>query len=165
MSGDRWTMSRYIVLFASTGLTLLWASIEKWGYPQWTYPLFDRDPGLLMGMDPRTYMVLAGFVEFNITYMLLSSTSPLSRLVALGFASIFTLAIYKFGMIDAVGHLLIIAILFVLAVRGPTEGRNILALDQKSIATEVYFMMGNYIFYFVLVFLAYYGLHYLTYGR
>ena len=68
-------------------------------------------------------------------------------------------------MIDAVGHLLIIAILFVLAVRGPTEGRNILALDQKSIATEVYFMMGNYIFYFVLVFLAYYGLHYLTYGR
>lgn len=165
MSGGRWTMSRYIVLFASTGLTLLWASIEKWGYPQWTYPLFDRDPGLLMGMDPRTYMVLAGFVEFNITYMLLSSTSPLSRLVALGFASIFTLAIYKFGMIDAVGHLLIIAILFVLAVRGPTEGRNILALDQKSIATEVYFMMGNYIFYFVLVFLAYYGLHYLTYGR
>ena len=61
-------------------------------------------------------MVLAGFVEFNVTYMLLSSASLLSRAFALGFGSIFALAIYKFGMIDAVGHLLIIAILFVLAV-------------------------------------------------
>jgi hypothetical protein len=56
----------FIVLYALMGLTLLWASVEKWGYPQWTYPLLERDPSLLMGLKPYPYMVLAGFVEFNV---------------------------------------------------------------------------------------------------
>ena len=83
-AGPGWLMSRYIVLYATTGLTLLWASIEKWGYPHWTLPLLASDPSLLMGLDPRTYMLLAGFVEFTLTFMLLSSASLLSRALALG---------------------------------------------------------------------------------
>lgn len=55
-----WLMSRYVVLYATTGLTLLWAAVEKWAYPSWTYPLLARDPGLLMSFEPRTYMVLGG---------------------------------------------------------------------------------------------------------
>ncbi len=71
---------------------------------------------------PPTFMVLAGFIEFTLTYMLLSSASLLSRAIALGFGSIFALAIFKFGMIDAVGHLLIMAILFVLIVSWADQG-------------------------------------------
>ncbi len=164
MTAPGWLMSRYLVLYAATGLTLLWASIEKWGYPVWTFPLLEREPELLMGFDARTYMLLAGFVEFNLTFMVLSSASLLSRAVTLGLVSIFVLAIAKFGMIDAVGHSLIIAILFVLIVRGPTKGRDFLVLDTKSLWTEAYFMTGLYILAFVLVFLAYYGFHYLAYG-
>jgi hypothetical protein len=164
MSGPGWVMSRYIVLYATTGLTLLWASIEKWGYPSWTYPLLARNPDLLMGMDASTYMVLAGYVEFTLTYMLLSSASLLSRALALGLGSVFALAIFKFGMIDAVGHLMIIAILVVLVLHGPTKGRSLVVLDQKSLWTEAYFMTSNYIFFFVMVFIAYYGLHHLAYG-
>ena len=126
-----WKKSRYIVLYAATGLTLLWASIEKWGYPDWTFPLLERDPSLLMGLDARTYMILAGFVEFNLTFVLLSSASLLSRALALGLMSVFVLAIAKFGMIDAIGHLLIIAILAVLVLHGPTEGRNFLVLERQ----------------------------------
>jgi hypothetical protein len=165
MPGPGWLMSRYIVLYATTGLTLLWAAIEKWGYPIWTYPLLARDPSLLMGFEPHTYMVLAGFVEFNLTFMALSSASLLSRGVTLGFLSIFVLAIAKFGMIDAVGHLLVIAILFVLIVRGPTKGRDFLVLEQKSLWTEAYFMTGLYILAFVMAFIAYYGFHFLAYGN
>ena len=165
MAGIGWTMSRYIVLYASTALTLLWAAVEKWGYAAWTYPLLAREPELLMGIAPGTYMVFAGFVEFNVTFMLLSSASLLSRVVALGFAAIFALAIYKFGLIDAIGHLLIIAILFVLAVRGPTKGRDFLVLREKSLWTEAYFMTGLYILAFVLIFIAYYGFHFLAYGN
>jgi hypothetical protein len=95
-----WKKSRYIVMYAATGLTLLWASIEKWGYPAWTFPLFESDPSLLMGLDPAVYMVLAGFVEFNLTFVLLSSSSLFSRAIALGLMSVFVLAIAKFGMID-----------------------------------------------------------------
>jgi hypothetical protein len=164
MSGPGWLMSRYIVLYATTGLTLLWAAIEKWAYPSWTYPLLARNPDLLMGFDAPTFMVLAGFVEFTLTYMLLSSASLLSRAIALGLGSVFALAIFRFGMIDAVGHFLLLAILFVLVVHGPTKGRAFVVLDQKSIWTEAYFMTSNYIFFFVLVFIAYYGLHYLSYG-
>lgn len=165
MSGPGWVMSRYIVLYAATALTLLWAAIEKWGYPSWTYPLLAREPDLLMGLEPRTYMVLAGFVEFNLAFMMLSSVSLPSRAVTLGLASIFVLAIAKFGMIDAIGHFLIIAILFVLIVHGPTKGRDFLVLEQKSLWTEAYFMTGLYILAFVLIFIAYYGLHFLAYGN
>ena len=163
--GPGWLMSRYIVLYAATGLTLLWASIEKWGYPMWTYPVLAREPGMLMGFEPQTYMMLAGFFEFNVTFMALSSVSLLSRAVSLVLVSIFLLAIAKFGMIDAVGHLLIIAILFVLILHGPTKGRNFLGLELKSLWTEAYFMTGLYILAFVMVFIAYYGFHFLSYGN
>jgi hypothetical protein len=164
-SGPGWVMSRYIVLYATTGLTLLWAAIEKWGYAIWTYPLLAREPELCMGFEPPTYMMLAGFFEFNVTFMALASASLLSRVVSLALVSIFLLAILKFGMIDAIGHLLIIAILFVLILRGPTKGRDFLVLEHKSLWTEAYFMTGLYVLAFVIVFVAYYGFHFLAYGN
>ena len=88
----------------------------------------------------------------------------LEVLMGLGLISIFLLAIVKFVLIDAVGHLPIIAILFVLIVRGPTQGRYFLVLEQKSLWTEAYFMTGLYFLAFVLVFIAYYGFHFLAYG-
>ena len=95
----------------------------------------------------------------------MSSASLLSRALALGLMSVFVLAIAKFGMIDAIGHLLIIAILAVLVLHGPTEGRNFLVLNGKSLWTEAYFMTGLYVLAFVLIFTAFYGLHYLAYGH
>lgn len=157
-----WLTVRYVVLFASTGLTLLWASIEKWGYPDWTYPLMQKDPSLLMGMSPQFFIVFAGFVEFNITFILLSSASIFSRIVALGLQSVFILAIYKFGLVDAIGHLLIIAILLILVVRGPTPARTLLVLSDRSLWTEAYFMTGLYVLAFNVMFIAYYGLYFLS---
>lgn len=159
-----WKKSGFIVLYALMGLTLLWASVEKWGYPQWTYPLLARDPSLLMGMEPYPYMVLAGFVEFNVIFLLLGAASIVTRMIALALEAVFILAIFKFGLIDAIGHLMIIAILFVLIVRGPTEARSILCLREKSIWMEAYFMTGLYYLAFVNTFLMYYGFHYLYYG-
>lgn len=158
-----WVKSRYVAMFAATGLTLLWASVEKWGYPQWTYPLLESDPGMLMGMSPYLYMVLAGFVEFNVTFILLSSASALSRLIALGLMLVFILAIFKFGLIDAIGHAPIIAILLVLVLRGPTSARELLVLPGKSIWVEAYFMTGLWFLAFNIVFLLYYGIYYLAY--
>lgn len=159
-----WITSRYVVMFAATGLTLLWASIEKWGYPYWTYPLLESNPGLLMGMSPYIYMLLAGFVEFNITFILFSSVSMFSRAIALGLMFVFILAIYEFGLIDAIGHSPIIAILLVLVLRGPTSARYFLALTGKTIWTEAYFMTGLWFLAFNVIFLAYYGTYHLVYG-
>ncbi len=158
LSGS-WIKFRYVTLYAATGITLLWASVEKWGYPDWTYPLLRKDPSILMGLNPEFYMLFAGFIEFNITFILLSTVSSFSRLIALGLNGVFILAIYKFGMIDAIGHLMIIAVLVILVVRGPTSARYFLVLSDKGLWAEAYFMTGLYILAFNIIFIAYYGLY------
>jgi hypothetical protein len=155
----KWRQSGFIVLYAATGVTLLWAAMEKFAYPHWSYDLLSAHADMLLGMSPHTYMLLAGFLEFGLAFVLLGAASIAGRLVALGLQGIFMLAIFKFGLLDAIGHLMIIAILLVLFVRGPTSAREILVLKEKSIWMETYFMTGLYFLAFVLIFIAYYGLH------
>ena len=156
--------SGFIVLFACTGLTLIWASVEKFAYADWTNPLFEKNPQMLMGMSPGRFMMVSGFVEFFVTFILLGAVSVVGRLISLGFMSIFVLAVIQFGIVDAIGHLMIVAILFVLIVRGPTDARDMLVLPDKSLFTEAYFMTGLYFLAFVMIFIFYYGIHHLSYG-
>ena len=165
VSSGGWKKSGFIVLYAITGICFLWIAIEKFAYPQWTYPLLAENPDLLFGMQPYPYMVLAGFVEFVIIFLLLGAASVVTRILALALQTILVLAIFKFGLIDAVGHLMIIAILFIMIVRGPTDARNILVLTTKTIQMEAYFMTGLYYLAFVNAFLLYYGFHYLCFGN
>jgi hypothetical protein len=160
----QWMKSGFVVLFAATGLTLGWAAIEKFAYPQWTYPFLQRNPGMTVGMSPDLFMTVSGFIEFTLGFVVLGAASVVGRLVALGLQSIFVLAIFKFGVVDAVGHLMIIAILLILVVRGPTDARNMLVLRDKLVWTEAYFMTGLYSLAFVTIFILYYGLHYVWYG-
>jgi hypothetical protein len=160
-----WLKSGFVTLFACAGLTLIWASVEKFAYAAWTVPILEDNPDMRMGLDPKTFMMVSGFVEFSITFALLGAASVVGRLVSLGTMSIFVLAVFKFGIVDAVGHLMIVAILFVLIVRGPTDARNMLVLPDKSVFTEAYFMTGLYFLAFVMIFILYYGLHYMVFGQ
>ena len=38
----------------AAAITLMWASIEKWAYPQWTFPLINDNPSMTMGYDPNS---------------------------------------------------------------------------------------------------------------
>jgi len=154
-----WVKLRYVWLFATTGLTLGWGALEKWAYPQWTYPLLEDRPELLLGFSPDFFMMSAGFVEFNIAFVLLGAASVASRLVALGLNVIFLFAVWLFGMIDAVGHAILIAVLLVLTLRGPTSARYFLVLSDKSLWAEAYFLTGLCILAINVLFIAYYGLH------
>jgi hypothetical protein len=156
-----WRMSGFVVLYATTGLTLTWAAMEKFAYPQWAYALLASHHDMLMGMSVERYMVVAGFFEFALAFVILGAASIFGRVAALAMQAIFMLAIMKFGVLDAIGHLMIIAILFVLVVRGPTHSRDTLVLREKSVAMEVYFMTGLYFLAFAMMFIAYYGLHYI----
>lgn len=156
--------SGLVVLFACAGLTLIWAAVEKFAYSQWTISVLADKPHVTMGMSPPLFMKLSGFIEFFVTFILLGAVSVVGRLVSLGFMSIFVLAVFEFGTLDAVGHLMIVAILWVLIVRGPTDARNMLVLPDKSLFTEAYFMTGLYYLAFVTIFILYYGIHYLSYG-
>lgn len=156
--------SGLITLFACTGLTLIWAAVEKFAYSHWTIAVLADKPHLTIGMSPPVFMKVSGFIEFFITFILLGAVSVVGRLISLCFMSVFVLAVFEFGTLDAVGHLMIVAILWVLVVRGPTDARNMLVLPDKSLFTEAYFMTGLYFLAFVMVFILYYGIHYYSYG-
>ncbi len=156
--------SGFVTLFAATGLTLIWAAVEKFAYSHWTIEVLADKPHVTMGMTPPVFMKVSGFIEFFVTFILLGAVSVVGRLISLGFMSVFVLAVFEFGLLDAVGHLMIVAILWVLIVRGPTDARNMLVLPDKSLFTEAYFMTGLYFLAFVMIFILYYGIHFYSYG-
>ena len=137
------------ILRWAAAITLMWASIEKWAYPQWTLPVFVSHPGVSFGFDIALYMRAAGVVEFALAFALLGA--PLvRRSAAIILAAMFTAAIAEFGFIDGVGHSCIIAALLgVLAddVRGPVRRWAPLMLPLNYSAALATFLV------------AYYGLH------
>jgi hypothetical protein len=99
------------VLRWAAGITLMWASIEKWAYPEWSYPLFIAKPEMSMGFTPDFFMRAAGAVEFALAFALI--WTPLVRRVgAAMLAAMFISAVFEFGKIDLIGHTLIVVALF-----------------------------------------------------
>ena len=95
-------------------ITLMWASIEKWAYPEWSFPLFAEHPQLAMGFDPVFFMRAAGAVEFTLAFALV--WTPLVRRVAAIFlTSMFVSAVFEFGKVDMIGHSMIIVVLLAIA--------------------------------------------------
>ena len=105
-------------------ITLMWASVEKWAYPEWTFPLLISDPAMAMGFSPEFFMRAAGVVEFTLAFALVC-TPLVRRLAALVLAAMFIGAVFEFGKIDAIGHSAIVAVLLaVVADATPAEPRQ-----------------------------------------
>jgi hypothetical protein len=107
----------------ASAVTLMWASVEKWAYPQWTYPLFVTHTGMSLGFDPVFYMKAAGVVEFSLAFALIGP--PLvRRSAAILLAATFISAVPAFGKVDAIGHSPIIVIfLAIIADNTPARQR------------------------------------------
>jgi len=102
------------VVRVSAAITLMWASVEKWAYPEWTFPLFITNPGMLMGFDQEFFMQAAGVVEFALSFALLL-TPLMRRSSALVLLGMFISAIAGFGKVDAVGHMPIIVVMLAIS--------------------------------------------------
>jgi len=136
----------------AAAVTLIWASVEKWAYPQWTYPLLQSHPALAMGFYERYYLDAAGVVEFSLAFGLL--WSPLvRRLSALVLTAMFVSAVVPFGMIDAVGHLMIVVILI-----------GILVDDEPRTSRPPATALAYYFAALAMILIAYYGLHAALFG-
>ena len=98
------------VLRWAAGITLMWASIEKWAYPEWSYPLFTLHPEMTFGFTEDFFMRAAGAVEFALAFSLLW-TPLVRRIGAVMLAAMFVSAVLEFGKIDLVGHSLIVVAL------------------------------------------------------
>jgi hypothetical protein len=134
------------VLRWAAGITLMWASVEKWAYPEWSYPLFVVHPGMSLGFTPEFYMRAAGAVEFALAFALI--WTPLVRRVgATMLAAMFISAVLPFGKIDLIGHTLIVVALFgIIADDGgqPARLRDTIALPIGYAAALVLFLAAYY---------------------
>ncbi|HLH12075.1 MAG TPA: hypothetical protein VKV77_09385 [Methylovirgula sp.] len=94
----------------SAAITLMWASVEKWAYPQWTFPLILTHPQMTLGYSAEFFMRAAGMIEFTLSFALLL-TPLVRRASALVLCGMFVSAVVEFGKVDAIGHAPIIAVL------------------------------------------------------
>jgi hypothetical protein len=160
-----WNSSRFVALYSTTGLTLMWDAIEKWACPSWELSVLEHNPGLRMGLSAGFFLTASGFVEFCLTFVMLYSVSFLARIIPLFLAAVFSAAVLKFGLIDAVGHLPFAAVLIVLVLRGRPSGREVIVAKSGSLSIDAYFMTGIYCLSLSILLIAYYGLHFLSYGN
>jgi hypothetical protein len=137
------------VLRWAAGITLMWASIEKWAYPEWTYPLFITHPNMSFGFTPDFFMRAAGAVEFALAFSLMW-TPLVRRIGAIMLAAMFIGAVFDFGKIDLIGHSLIVVALF-----------GIIADDAASPAKlrHAWLIPVGYAAALALFLTAYYGAH------
>ncbi len=94
----------------TAGVTLMWASIEKWAYPEWSFPLFIEHPNLTFGFSQEFFMQAAGAVEFALAFALMW-TPLVRRVAAIVLTGMFVSAVLEFGKVDLIGHTLIVVVL------------------------------------------------------
>lgn len=148
------------VLRSFSSVTLLWGGIEKFAYPEWSFALLAERPALTFGFNPEFYMIAAGFIEFSAAYLLITGRLA-SRAAAIVLLFFFLSAIMPFGLIDAVGHSVIIVVLLVLAF-----GRsNVVSphFDLRGPRATAIAHVGMFFAVLVLLMGAYYGSHFLSY--
>jgi len=135
------------VLRWAAGITLMWASIEKWAYPEWSFPLFTTHPEMTLGFTPDFFMRAAGAVEFALAFSLM--WTPLVRRVgAIMLAAMFVSAVSEFGKIDLIGHaLIVVALLGIIADDGgkPAQLRHS-ALMPFAYASSLVLVLASYYF-------------------
>ncbi len=148
----------FTLLYIAISITLQWASIEKFVYPEWSFPLLTERPYLTMGFGNENFMIMAGFVEFVFAFLLVAAGGISFLITTLGLALIFILAIFDFGKIDAIGHLAIIASLLVMALYGPTSINTGFSRIHKNRWVKATLISVIYCASLALFFALYYGI-------
>jgi len=106
----------------TAAVTLMWASVEKWAYPEWTFPLFIEHPSMTIGYDPEFFMRAAGMIEFALAFSLMW-TPLVRRAGAILLVTMFVSAAFEFGKIDVIGHApIVVVLLAIIADHGAQKG-------------------------------------------
>ena len=118
----------------AAAITLMWASVEKWAYPEWSFPLLIEHPTISLGYDPEFFMRAAGVIEFTLAFALVW-TPLVRRIAAILLAAMFISATFEFGKIDAIGHAPIIVVLLAIIADDVAVTTR---LRQQLLAPAVY---------------------------
>ncbi|GJE58946.1 hypothetical protein [Methylobacterium trifolii] len=122
------------VVRAAAAVTLMWASVEKWAYPDWTAPLLAAKPAMTLGASPELFMKAAGVIEFTLAFALIW-TPLVRRTAAIILAAIFVSAVFEFGKVDMIGHSGIIVVLIGIAA----DDRRVAATRRDVVLAPAYY--------------------------
>lgn len=141
------------VMRAAAAVTLMWASVEKWAFPDWTAPLLVAKPAMTLGASPELFMRAAGVIEFTLAFALIW-TPLVRRMAAIILVAVFVSAVFEFGKLDAIGHSGIIAVLLAIAAddaRQPATRRGVVLAPAAYGAALALFLTlyyaGHAVFY------------------
>jgi hypothetical protein len=161
-ASERLRSYRMLILHISICGTLMWGAVEKWAYPQWTFPLLAERPYLTFGLPPRDFMVVAGFIEFAFAFYMLTGLALL-RFAILGLGAIFIAAIPDFGKVDAIGHLPILVSMVAMFMNGPTQLNLWLHKGADSVFRKARTVGTTFAATVFIFFATYYGLQHAEY--
>ena len=148
------------IMRIGAAVTLLWASIEKFAFPEWSFMLLTNRPGMTLGFNPEFFMVAAGFVEFCVAFLLITGMLS-ARVAAMVLLLFFLSAIVPFGVIDAIGHSVIIVVLTLLTLSNNRVGHR---LDTRFGLPATATLHAALFFSTLLLFIGlYYSGYYLSY--
>jgi len=161
---DRLRALRMPALYVAICLGLMWGAVEKWAYPQWTFPLLATHPYLTLGVASQDYMIIAGFIEFALAFYIMTGLA-LVRLAIAALLSIFMAAILDFGKVDAIGHLPIMVPMLAMFLHGPTGLHRWFHDASNSLVAEARKSTTAFATCLCFFFAVYYGLQYQEYGH
>lgn len=154
---------RVPLLAGGLAFGLMWTSVEKWVYPQWTLDVVAVHPDLAFGLPRQFVVVVAGFVEFTLAFYVMTGRG-LVRFGAAAYAAIFIAAIPEFGHLDAVGHIPVVGILAVVCLRGASPLQRLLGVIERRPAANALAISAMYLASLTAFFGMYYGLQWIEYG-
>jgi hypothetical protein len=135
------------VLRYAAAITLMWAAIEKWAYPDWSYPVLIEHPEMALGFAPDFFMRAAGAVEFTLAFSLLW-TPLVRRFGAVMLTTMFVSAVFEFGKIDMIGHsLIVVALVAIISDNAvaPVKLRDLWLMPAAYAASLALFLGGYYL--------------------
>ena len=145
------------LLTGGLAFSLAWTAIEKFLYPQWTIAVIATHRSIAMGLPVTLVTVIAGFVEFTLAFYLVTGRGLL-RLGGAAYAMIFLAAMPAFGSLDVFGHLVILATLTIVVLRGMTPMQQRLHLAGRGIVVDTGWIGLLYLLTLALFFAAYYAM-------
>jgi hypothetical protein len=136
----------------------MWSSLEKFAYPEWSYPLVAEKPFPTFGIPRDAFIPMAGVAEFTLGFAFLW-TPLVRRLSAVSLFVTFNAAVYPFGRIDMVGHALIMAVIVLIAADHTREVHFAPAMKRRVAAIPMTLAAA-----LVVVVSGYWGTHIAIYG-
>ncbi len=109
------------ILRIAIAFTFFWGALDKFTHPELYFTLIDEKPYIVFGMNWDFFVKCAGFIELCLSFLIVTGKTS-AKIAAIVLMAFVLIAIFPFGLIDAVGHMVFaVVILTVTLAHNPYE--------------------------------------------